>query len=402
MLNNILTETILDCTGCGACNAICPVSAIEIRLNKEGFLSPHVNERCINCGLCQQVCYKFADTTCMPIMQDKKVYGCHSVDVSIHRSTTSGGFAYELSRWGIEHGYKVFGTIYDYDKDMARCVIVDNIDELEPLKGSKYIQSDMSEASKMFLAAAMASPTQKYICIGTPCQIFGLRRLIDMKRLSNEIILVDLFCHGVPSYLVWQPYIKTLKTKLGNIRNVQFRYKGNGWHQYSIRVTGDRKTYTRSAYSDIFYRYFFDNVVLNSSCFNCSLRKCYSAADLRLGDFLGQVYEHREDGVSAVLAVTKRGNELINKLSNEGLVHIDNVFDAAICLKYQSTHDYSNKKLRDLVISMLHTESIQNTQKYYLSVLPIKSKIYAYMKYIVSMFPSNIIICIRRVIRKVK
>lgn len=402
MLKSVLSETSLNCTGCGACSAVCPVGAININLNKEGFLSPEINEKCIHCSLCQQVCYKFVDTGNMPVVTDKSVYGCHSVDSHVHRTTTSGGFAYELSRWGIEHGYKIFGTIYDYYTDMAKCIIVDNVEDLELLKGSKYIQSNTEAALKTILADAKENPTHKYICIGTPCQIFGLRKLIDLKRLSNDIILVDLFCHGVPSYLVWKPYVRDLRNRLGNIEKVEFRYKGNGWHQYSIRVEGKNDSYTSSAYSDIFYRYFFDNVVLNSSCFDCSLRKQHSAADLRLGDFLGQAYEHREDGISAVLPLTKKGSDIIDMLHEAKIIHVDKVFDASVCLRNQSTHDYSNKKLRDAVVGMLQTNNIRITQKYYYRQFSLKKRIYAFLKYCVSKLPVGLIVRIRRTIRRMQ
>lgn len=45
------------CTGCGACATVCPKNAIEIKLNKNGFYAPVINEnKCINCGLCKSVC----------------------------------------------------------------------------------------------------------------------------------------------------------------------------------------------------------------------------------------------------------------------------------------------------------------------------------------------------------
>ena len=46
-----------DCTGCRACQQICPVKAISINEDDEGFITPKVDEeRCIKCGLCKKTC----------------------------------------------------------------------------------------------------------------------------------------------------------------------------------------------------------------------------------------------------------------------------------------------------------------------------------------------------------
>ena len=46
-----------DCTGCRACEQICPVKAISMKEDDEGFITPKVDEeRCIKCGLCKKTC----------------------------------------------------------------------------------------------------------------------------------------------------------------------------------------------------------------------------------------------------------------------------------------------------------------------------------------------------------
>ena len=53
----ILFRNKEDCTGCTACYAICPKSAISMQTDEEGFDYPVINEeKCIKCNRCIKVC----------------------------------------------------------------------------------------------------------------------------------------------------------------------------------------------------------------------------------------------------------------------------------------------------------------------------------------------------------
>ena len=46
-----------NCTGCYSCENICPVDAINMEIDEEGFWYPKVQEhRCIDCKLCEKSC----------------------------------------------------------------------------------------------------------------------------------------------------------------------------------------------------------------------------------------------------------------------------------------------------------------------------------------------------------
>lgn len=48
---------IKKCCGCTACYSVCPVDAIDMVEDNEGFLYPKVNStKCIKCGLCEKIC----------------------------------------------------------------------------------------------------------------------------------------------------------------------------------------------------------------------------------------------------------------------------------------------------------------------------------------------------------
>ena len=53
----VLYEKRENCCGCTACFAICPVQAISMLPDEEGFLYPVVDaEKCIRCYKCMSVC----------------------------------------------------------------------------------------------------------------------------------------------------------------------------------------------------------------------------------------------------------------------------------------------------------------------------------------------------------
>ena len=53
----ILFQRKEECCGCTACLSICPVEAISMMKDNEGFLYPHISrKKCICCRRCISVC----------------------------------------------------------------------------------------------------------------------------------------------------------------------------------------------------------------------------------------------------------------------------------------------------------------------------------------------------------
>ncbi|WP_111931105.1 Coenzyme F420 hydrogenase/dehydrogenase, beta subunit C-terminal domain [Clostridium tertium] len=312
MLNNIEDKSNISCSGCGVCHKICPTKSIKINRQVNGFYSPDINEECIGCGMCKKVCYKFIDKINCNVISEAKSYLAYSLNNINRLNASSGGIGKELCTYAINNGYEICGVEYDYKNDCAKHIILNSSEDLEKIVGSKYIPSFTVDAfSKL-------DKNKKYLIIGTPCQIYGLSKLRQLKKLDN-IILIDFFCHGTPSLNLWDKYLNMVRRKynISNIKKINFRDKVVGWHKFSMRIEDIKgNIFLEKMDTDLFMRFFLSNVDLNNPCYGCELRfdKIYS--DIRLGDFWGPKCANDEKGTSILLTNTELGENIFKSLNN--------------------------------------------------------------------------------------
>lgn len=373
--NNISRLSLLECNGCGACYAVCPQDSIVISRNVNGFYEAQVDQnKCIHCGQCVDICHRFEIQNLGIEIKKGTLYAAQSSDPATLLSCASGGIAYELSKYAIENGWRVAGVVYDYTKQVAKTIIVEDIEQIESFKGSKYLQSHTAEAFRSLIENAKNDVDKKYLVFGTPCQIHGLSKIIEKYRLCDQFLLVDLFCHGVPSYLVWDSYLKTLKNKRrGEISELEFRSKTYGWNNMHMKMMIGKAIYRSSTETDWFFKTFFDDLLLNDACFDCKFRMSLSSADIRLGDFWGSRFEKNQDGVSAVAVFTKKGDVILKSVER---IRLLGEFDINECLSAQSVKAYQNKNLGEKYFKLLREgKSLPYVVRQYRNRFPAKQKI---------------------------
>lgn len=302
-----------DCYGCGLCAVVCPKQIISIVLNKDGFYEPAVKDisACVDCGLCTKVCSYLSNEIVLSNPQIHS-YAAWSNDSQIRNKCSSGGIGFEIGRLLINMGYKVCAVRYDIVSQRAEHYIADSEEALIPSIGSKYIQSFTVDGFREI------DKKGKYLITGTPCQIDSFRRYIRKYRVEDNFVLLDFFCHGVPSKLLWDKYIQNVKKVTGNITSVSWRNKSNGWHDsYVMSIIGEKGKYNDSlSRGDVFLNLFLGDQCLGKSCYlKCKYKYNSSSADLRIGDLWGNTYKKEEKGVSAFIAFTAKGNEVAQKLS---------------------------------------------------------------------------------------
>lgn len=318
----------------------CPKQCILMREDTEGFLYPEVDEDiCIDCGLCEKVCPELnqGEPKTPPI-----VYAAMAKDEILRRSSSSGGIFSLLAESVIDEGGVVFGSAFN-ERWEAGHTIVEDKESLARLRGSKYMQSVVGNTfsqAKDFLEKGC-----HVLYSGTPCQIAGLKKYLG-KDYEN-LLTVDVICHGVPSPKVWRLYLdELLRTKCGAgknsvhflneipvIQDISFRDKADGWKKYGIliRITDFKSAKNtvsqsvqeyRELFTDnVFFRLFLENVILRPSCYDCPAKSGKSGSDITLGDFWGIEKlrpEFDDDKGCSLLAVnTESGREAIEKIEME-------------------------------------------------------------------------------------
>lgn len=301
------------CYGCGVCGAVCPHNAISIKQNDYGFLEPLVNiEKCTGCSLCLKVCeFNAKEEQSFPL--PLYAYAGWSVQEEIRDKSTTAGVIYELCANYISQGYSICAVRYNYELKRAEHFIFSSIDDLQFATGSKYLQSFTVDA-----IASLDWVKGKYVIVGTPCMISSMRRLSKLHDADERIIYVDFFCHGIPSYQLWEKYERYVSSQIGEIRFFSWRNKVNGWQDsYVAKAKGSKGRYLSFLRDgDLFYRFFLGNKCLNECCYDdCIFKHTHSCADIRVGDMWGDLPEYVDNrlGVNSILVFSEKGNVALKK-----------------------------------------------------------------------------------------
>ena len=282
-----------NCCACTACYNACPVNAISMTIDDEGFYYPSINiEKCIGCNKCLNVCkFKFDQknngykNTLDNDLTYPVVYAVKHKDFDIRINSRSGGIFTALSDNILNKKGVIYGCILtdDFKAIHTRTTSPHGRDKM---RGSKYIQSQLNDIFKdVYCEIEKNTPV---LFSGTSCQIAGLKSYIG-KEYDN-LLCVDIVCHGVPSPKIWGEYLNWHEQK-NNAKciNVDFRNKTDfGWKTHIETLTmKNEKSSEIKVNSEIFKSLFYSHNILRPSCYHCPYKSTIHPGDITIGDYWG-------------------------------------------------------------------------------------------------------------------
>ena len=295
-----------NCCGCTTCRELCPKNAIEILPNNKGFLYPTVNQDCVNCGICEKFC---------PLMTEKvndydqHYYAAKRKNDELRKLSQSGGAFSVFAEDVLKQSGVVYGVSLNKDL-MAVYSRVDNISQLQKLRGSKYVQASVGN---IFSSVKQDLINEKLVLFsGTPCHVHGLILFLRAGKVDTKnLITVDIICHGVVSPLVFRDYKEnTEKRYKKRVRDFNFRDKQFGWHGCHTNAKIGMFNYISDDYVNIFY----SDLALRDCCFECRYTNLQRVGDITVGDCWGIENNKKEfddnKGVSLIIINSKKGEDL--------------------------------------------------------------------------------------------
>lgn len=281
----------------------------------EGFKQPLIDlSVCIKCGQCESVC---------PVLHPNEsreplaVYTAKALDNNIRMKSSSGGLFTIIAEEILQKKGVVYGAGWDYEDMRVVHKSVEERENLEELRGSKYVQSDMSD---IFVSVKSMLETKRLVLFsGCPCQVAGLKRFLATDY--TNLCCIDFICHAISSPKAFDLYKKNQEQiHKSQLSSVFFRNKENGWRQSSIALSFDNGLrYREVAAKDAYLLGFLSELLNRRSCHDCKFRKLRSGADITLGDFWGVEHEFPklddDKGISLLMLNTEKGLNLFSEIS---------------------------------------------------------------------------------------
>lgn len=314
----LLTE---NCIGCGACVEVCRPKTIKLIENSLGFYQAYAFEiNCNGCGHCKTICPQLRSKK-NPLPTEVVAYQNPCQD-SLRKSQSGGAFSAIAEHILKQKGY-VVGIQWNTSLTNIEYVIIDSIDKLSSLQGSKYIMPpnlvDLLPKLKRLLDRG-----DTVLFASLPCHVSAVKNIF--RRYQN-LILIDLLCYGPMAPALWKSWRSNALPR--NAKNFYFRDKSRtSWLKAEPSTSlsdGDTLFYKKKPWV---VRAFQKGSCQSLFCQHCKFRSLERVGDLSIGDFWGIqdllsiTPETLKQGISLVLVNSRTGKELLPVLTQGTLGYV--------------------------------------------------------------------------------
>lgn len=303
----------------------CPKECITYCKDQMDNIYPVINEeKCIGCNLCKRVCpNNFAVEKKEPVI----CYAAWSNDPNERLTSASGGIATEFYKYMVERVKGAAAGVYLDDDFYAKYKVVNRVEGLKQFKNSKYVFSYMNDTYQSILE--VLKQNKEVLFIGLPCQNAALINFLKIYNVNkNNLLTVDLICHGVASDKYLQNHIRNIETKTKKkayellFRDPEFLTEN---YVFSLSSNTGEKFYKKRVYQDDVYSLAYHKALsYRENCYQCNYACAARCSDITIGDFsgLGKIEECPFDNrnVSCLLVNTEKGRKYVETLLKDGRI----------------------------------------------------------------------------------
>lgn len=310
------------CTGCSACYSSCSKNAITMIEDERGELHPSIcRDRCVGCGICERICPEINSNVSrhgLPV-----IYCAWLKDNIMRKNSTSGGAGYAIAAFVLRSGGHVWGATYGDDLS-PQYIEINSIKDLYRIQKSKYVQCALGDSFNKIRDEL--DKEELVLFVGTGCHVKGL--LSYLKKSYDNLITVDLICHGVPGQGVFRKY----KNHLEQIYNdslsaIDFRPKAaNNGHELgycSVATFAKRGRVKIKRKKNSYFTGFQRSVFLRNCCYDCQSNGRERFSDITIADFwgLGKLHpfsnwKQRTRGISMIAVNSAKGEKIFNGIKS--------------------------------------------------------------------------------------
>lgn len=273
--------------------------------------------------------------------QTPLIYAVKHKNEEVRSQSRSGGAFTALSDEILEQGGAVYGCVLteDFRAIHVRAVTKQGRDLM---RGSKYIQSELGTVFCQVREDLNAG--LPVLFSGTSCQVAALKSFLG--KPYEQLICVDIVCHGVPSPLVWEKYLQWQEEKnRSKVKAVDFRNKSvYGWADHVESLFMENGTRVDS---NVFKTLFFGHCILRPCCHKCPYKSIQHPGDITIADYWGIDNAapgfNDNKGVSLVLVNGDQGRNLWEKICGQ-LNYRETKIEDSMQLAFQMPSSKSAKR----------------------------------------------------------
>lgn len=286
------------CAGCMACVDICPRGAVKVAPGIDSYTPIIDQDKCVDCGRCVKVCQQLYPAE---FRESVSWHQGWSEDPAERGTASSGGFASAIARAFVVSGGVVCACAFSSGRFGFE--VVDDPDEVDCFRGSKYVKSD--PAGAYIQVWNLLKVGRKVLFIGLPCQVSAMRNFIG-ESLGERLYTIDLICHGTPSPQLLDQFLRERGYELDKLREIAFRRKAQ------FQLQSEDAMLEEPGVVDRYLIAFLEGLDYTENCYSCAYARRERVSDLTLGDSWGTLLaDEAGDGVSLALCQTKKGEELL-------------------------------------------------------------------------------------------